>query len=193
MGLKPDWGRLMDEFKDSKTALVADVDCTTEGKELCEKHKVGGYPTIKYGDPTDLKDYHEGRDFETLKKFAETNLGPTCSPENPDLCNDENKALIEKYQAMDLAELTKTIEDGEASLKKIEDKTMKTVNSWNEKIAAMEEELKAATNKKDDTVAAETTKLGLNIARKVSTHKKKADDSTGSKKKKKSKNGKKEL
>merc|ERR1712039_1075359 len=111
-----------------------------------------------------------------------------------DLCNDENKALIEKYQQMDLAELTKTIEDGEASLKKIEDKTMKTVNSMNEKIEAMEEELKAATNKKDDTVAAETTKLGLNIARKVSTHKKKADESTSSKKKKKkSKKGKKEL
>ena len=35
--LKPDWDKLMDEFNGSPGSVVADVDCTTEGKSLCEK------------------------------------------------------------------------------------------------------------------------------------------------------------
>ena len=41
--MKPDWDKLMDAFADSETALVADVDCTTEGKDLCSEHGVRGY------------------------------------------------------------------------------------------------------------------------------------------------------
>ena len=37
--LKPDWDKLMDEFNGSPGSLVADVDCTTEGQSLCEKHE----------------------------------------------------------------------------------------------------------------------------------------------------------
>ncbi len=69
--MKPDWDKLMDNFKDSTTAAVADVDCTAEGKPLCEKYGVSGYPTLKYGDPGDLKDYQGGRTYEDFKKFAE--------------------------------------------------------------------------------------------------------------------------
>lgn len=90
----------MDEFKDSSTSLVADVDCTADGKELCEKHGVKGYPTIKYGDPGDLKDYNGERSFDELKKFAEENLGPSCGPEHLDLCSDEHKKKLEGYLAM---------------------------------------------------------------------------------------------
>jgi len=98
--LKPDWDKLMDDFKDSPTSLVADVDCTAEGKDLCEKHGIGGYPTIKYGDPTDLKDYQGARDYDGLKKFAEENLGPTCGPDNLDLCDATAKTKIEGYLKM---------------------------------------------------------------------------------------------
>jgi len=104
--LKPTWDKLMDEFKDSPKALVADVDCTAGGKELCEKNEVRGYPTIKYGEPGDLKDYQGGRSFEDLKKFADENLGPTCGPgENIDLCDAETKAGIEKYIPMSAGKL----------------------------------------------------------------------------------------
>ncbi|CAK9056022.1 Protein disulfide-isomerase-like protein EhSep2, partial [Durusdinium trenchii] len=95
--LKPDWDKLMDEFNGSPGSLVADVDCTAEGQSLCEKHEVKGYPTIKYGDPGDLKDYSGGRDFNALKKFAEENLGPTCGPANLELCSEEVKKKIEGY------------------------------------------------------------------------------------------------
>ena len=55
--MKPDWDKLMEEFADSATQLVADVDCTAEGKPLCDAHGVKGFPTIKWGDPSDLQDY----------------------------------------------------------------------------------------------------------------------------------------
>merc|ERR1712157_452428 len=81
----------MDAYADSKTALVADVDCTAEGKPLCDSHGVQGFPTIKWGDPSNLEDYEGGRDFASLEKFAKENLKPMCSPKNIDLCDDEKK------------------------------------------------------------------------------------------------------
>jgi len=91
----------MEEFKGNPSALVADVDCTTEGKSLCETHGVRGYPTIKYGDPNELKDYNGGRSFDDFKKFASENLGPQCGPgENIDLCSADVKAKIEGYLKM---------------------------------------------------------------------------------------------
>merc|ERR1712194_311390 len=93
------------EFKGSASALVGDVDCTESGKDLCEKHGVQGFPTIKSGDPNDLQAYEGGRDFASLKKFAEENLGPQCDPDHMDLCDDKKKKSIEKYMAMSAADL----------------------------------------------------------------------------------------
>jgi len=109
--MKPDWDKLMDAFADSKTALVADVDCTAEGKPLCDSNGIRGYPTIKYGDPSALEDYKGGRDYDSLEKFANENLKPMCSPTNIDLCDDEKKAEIEKYQAMSDADLEAAISE----------------------------------------------------------------------------------
>merc|ERR1712113_142890 len=143
----------MDEFKDSKTALIADVDCTADGKALCEQHKIQGYPTIKHGDPTDMQDYNGGRDFASLKKFAEENLGPTCGPDNLDLCDEENKAFIEKLLKMDDAELAQKIEDAESQVAKIEAKSQKVVDGLQKKIDGLETEVAAETKKNDATLA----------------------------------------
>jgi len=116
--MKPDWDKLMDAFADSKDALVADVDCTEAGKELCGEHGIKGYPTIKWGDPSNLEDYKGGRDYASLEKFAKENLKPICSPANIDLCDADKKAEIEKFLNMDAAELGKLIAESE---KKIED------------------------------------------------------------------------
>lgn len=104
----------MDDFKGSSTSLVADVDCTADGKSLCEKHGVQGYPTIKYGDPDDLKDFEGGRSYDDFKKFADENLGPTCGPANMDLCDDKKRKKVEEYLAMGQEKL-------EAKIKKAED------------------------------------------------------------------------
>jgi len=123
--MKPDWNKLMDEFAGDPTKLVADVDCTAGGKPICDANGVKGYPTLKYGDPSDLEDYKGGRDLKTLRKHVEEKLVPSCSPINIDLCSDEKKAEIEKFQAMPAAELetliaekSKLIEDAETEFKK---------------------------------------------------------------------------
>merc|ERR1712100_178995 len=142
----------MDEFKDSTTSLVADVDCTTEGKPLCEKHGVQGYPTIKYGDPSDLKDYNGWRDFAALKKFADENLGPTCGPAHIYLCDDESKKEIAKYQEMDIAELDKQIGGNDAKLKKIADEAEKKVKGYQSKIDAYNTQIQETNKQKEDKV-----------------------------------------
>mmetsp|Transcript_53984 Transcript_53984/g.137091 ORF Transcript_53984/g.137091 Transcript_53984/m.137091 type:complete len:131 (+) Transcript_53984:243-635(+) len=123
----------MDDFKDSPTALVADVDCTTEGKELCEKHEVRGYPSIKYGDVGDLKDYNGGRTYEDLKKFAEENLGPTCGPgENLELCDAETKPKMEAYAKMSAGKLEGKIRNAIKNYE-VEMPLMKKVAAWKKK------------------------------------------------------------
>jgi len=186
--MKPDWDKLMDEFKDSKTALIADVDCTAAGKDLCEKHKVEGFPTIKHGDPNDLKKYEGGRTYDALKKFAEENLGPTCSPEYIDLCNDEDKALIERFQKMNDGELDKAIEEVDVEVAKIEAKSQNTVEGLQEKISGYRKEIEAETKKKEDAVSKESKKKGLKAMRAVLAAKKKKDGESDKKKKKGKKN-----
>eukprot|EP00931_Biecheleriopsis_adriatica_P011125 TRINITY_DN112203_c0_g1_i1.p2 TRINITY_DN112203_c0_g1~~TRINITY_DN112203_c0_g1_i1.p2 ORF type:complete len:182 (+),score=44.59 TRINITY_DN112203_c0_g1_i1:212-757(+) len=74
--MKPAWDQLIAEYAGHEGVLVADVDCTSDGADLCEQHNVGGYPTIKWGDPEDLKDYNGGRSYDDLSNFAAENLGP---------------------------------------------------------------------------------------------------------------------
>mmetsp|Transcript_96953 Transcript_96953/g.145252 ORF Transcript_96953/g.145252 Transcript_96953/m.145252 type:complete len:170 (-) Transcript_96953:398-907(-) len=123
--MKPDWDKLTDAFADSPSALIADVDCTTEGKPLCDANGVRGYPTIKWGDPAALEDYKGGRDYASLLKFAEENLKPMCSPANIDLCDDEKKAEIEKFMAMTDDELSAGIAAAEKQMEDAEE-TFKT-------------------------------------------------------------------
>merc|ERR1719440_326409 len=101
-------------------------DAKTEGKSLCDKSGVQGFPTIKYGDPTDLKDYQGGRDFESLKKFADENLGPQCGPDNMDLCSDKIKKKLQDYLAMSVEKLEgkitkaqKAVEEDTPVMKKV--------------------------------------------------------------------------
>jgi len=114
------WDTLMEEYADSKTALIADVDCTAAGKDLCETHGVRGYPTIKWGDPSAMEDYQGGRTLKDLQDFSKENLKPVCSPSNIDLCDDEKKAEIATLQALSaddleaqIAEKKKLISDAE--------------------------------------------------------------------------------
>jgi len=112
----------MEEYKGSATALIADVDCTAGGKDLCETHGVRGYPTIKWGDPSSMVDYEGGRTLEALQEFSAENLKPVCSPTNIDLCDDEKKKEIATLQALSaddleaqITEKKKLISDAEAT------------------------------------------------------------------------------
>jgi len=145
--MKPAWDKLMADFDGHASALVADVDCTADGQDLCEKVGVRGYPTIKWGDPNNLEDYEGGRDYDDLKKFADENLKPVCSPANIDLCNDEQKATIEKYNKMSDDELDEAIKGKE----KEQEDAESTFTSEVEKLQKKYEEL---SKEKDDALAA---------------------------------------
>merc|ERR1719181_2683072 len=145
--MKPAWDQLMGDFEGHKSALVADVDCTAGGQDLCEKVGVRGYPTVKWGDPNNLEDYEGGRDYDSLKKFADENLKPVCSPANIDLCNAEQKASIEKFQAMSADELNEAIKGKEAEQEGAE----ATFKSEVEKLQKKYEELQ---KEKEDTLTA---------------------------------------
>merc|ERR1719261_263110 len=116
--MKPAWDAVMAEDADHPTKLVADVECTAEGKPLCDSNGVRGFPTIKYGDPSDLQTYEGGR---------EEKLVAMCSVKNIELCDDAKKAELEKYMAMDTEELAKLIADQEGELKSIEEEFKKSV------------------------------------------------------------------
>merc|ERR1712028_125077 len=148
---KPDWDKLMAEYADSKSVLIGDVDCTAGGKDLCNEIGVRGYPTIKFGDPSNLEDYKGGRTFNDMKKHADENLGPSCGPDNLDLCDAEKKATIEKYQAMSATDLEKFIEESsekmetaESDFKKFVEKLQKDYETENKAKNATIEEIKSS-------------------------------------------------
>lgn len=168
--MKPDWDKLMKEFADSESALIADVDCTTEGKSLCEANGIRGYPSLKWGDPAALEDYQGGRDFKTLKKFAEDKLKPMCSPSNLDLCDADKKAEIEKFMAMADDDLNKAIEEKESELTAAEEE-FKTF------VEGLQNQYQEGMKKKDETLdAIKESGLGLMKAVKVAKKKKGSDE-----------------
>jgi len=118
--MKPDWDKLMKEYADHPSILIADVDCTAEGKPLCETHGVEGFPTIKYGDPNNLEAYEGERNGAALEDFAKENLGPTCGPANLDLCDDDKKKEVERLLALDFGELETTVTTKEEEIKTLE-------------------------------------------------------------------------
>jgi len=153
--LKPHWDKLMAEYKDSATALIADVDCTAGGKSLCETHGIRGYPTIKWGDPSAMEDYNGGRSLEDLQKWAAENLKPVCSPSNIDLCDAEKKAEIEKFQAMSDADLTAAIDEKKKLISDAEE-------AFNTGLKGLQEKYEQLQKEKDDGIkAVKNSGLGL--------------------------------
>lgn len=160
--MKPAWDKLMKQFEGSATALVADVDCTAAGKPLCDANGVQGFPTIKYGDPSNLEKYEGGRDFDTLKAFADANLKPMCSPANIDLCDDDQKAAIEELMAMSMDDLKAEIKKGDQGIENAE----KTFKDELSKLQARYQELMA---EKDETING-IKESGLGLKKAVLAH-----------------------
>ena len=78
--MKPDWDKLMTEFDGHKSTVIADVDCTAEGKPLCDKEGVKGFPTIKHGDVAALLEITEGKGAALIvEMLGDANLGVDCA------------------------------------------------------------------------------------------------------------------
>jgi thioredoxin-like negative regulator of GroEL len=116
--MKPDWDKLGDAYKDSATVVIGDVDCTAdEAKNLCSRFGVRGYPTIKTfsGNPMG-DDYKGGRSYDELKEHVDKNMGPSCGPDNKDLCSASELKELEELLALGSAELEKKLKETQEEL-----------------------------------------------------------------------------
>merc|ERR1719498_495828 len=169
--MKPAWDKLMKNWNKGdrlKTSLIADVDCTAEGKPLCEQNGVQGFPSIKWGDVSALEDYQGGRDYDALKKFAKENLKPICSPSNIDLCDDEKKAEIAKFQAMSAEDLSAEIEKKKAEIKTAE-------STFEEEVKKLQDTYQQLQKDKNEAVA-NVKKSGLGLMQAVQAAAKKGKE-----------------
>ena len=158
--MKPDWDKLMEEFGGSETQLVADVDCTSDGgKPLCDANGVRGFPTLKWGDPASLEDYNFGRDYDSLKKFADDNLKPMCSPSNIDLCDAAAKVEIEKFLALGVDALEKQINEKQSELDAAEEE-------FKEFVSTLQEQYKNKMDEKDAKIEEIKTAGNLTLMQK---------------------------
>jgi len=141
------------------------VDCTTEGKELCSQHGVRGYPTIKFGDPSNLEDYKGGRTLEALQEFAKENLKPVCSPANLDLCDADKKAQIEGFIALSDADL-------DAKIKEKKDEGEQLETTFKDEVKALQAKYEQLQKDKDDGLK-KVKESGMGLMQAVQAHKKK--------------------
>merc|ERR1712038_2082441 len=165
--MAPDWEKLAGEWEGNDIGLVAEVDCTADGKPLCDANGVKGFPTLKYGDPTALDDYQGGRSFSDLSSFATENLKPICSPSKLELCDDEKKAEIEKLMAMSEDDINASITKEEKKLEDAEEEFKNEVQKLQEKYQSLMEE--------KDAKAAAVKAAGLGLMKSVVAFKAKAD------------------
>jgi len=150
----PAWNQLYDEFADSPSVLIADVDCTVE-KDLCSKYGVKGFPTIKVfkDGSTEGEAYEGGRDYAALKAYADESLGPSCNSENRDLCSEEQLKEIEEVEALGKEEVEKQLAAGAATIAAAEEKfetELKDLQATYERIS----------KEKEDAVEAAKAPLG---------------------------------
>lgn len=110
--MKPAWDQLGEEYAASSSVLIGDVDCTVH-QELCGKHGVRGYPTIKYYTGETGKEgasYSGGRDIDALKSFVSDTLEVKCLVADPTGCTDKENKYIAKFQAKSQDDVTAQID-----------------------------------------------------------------------------------
>lgn len=111
--MTPAFDEVADLFNDGNTgAQLAFVDCTVQDK-LCQKFGVTGYPTLKVFTPEapEGKDYQGGRDVNSLKSYAETNLATAkCSAADGGAkCDEKEKSFLDKFTAQGKEAVTKEL------------------------------------------------------------------------------------
>jgi len=156
--MKPDWDRLANEYAGHATTGVYDVDCTAEGKPLCDSNGVRGFPTIKHGDPDALEDYSGGRDYDSLKAFAD-GLKPLCSPRRPELCDPEQKKAIDDYTALGKDSLLEKISEFEAKIEEAE-------ATFKDEVSKLQSKYESLMKEKDEAIAA-VKASGVGMAKSV--------------------------
>ncbi len=157
--MKPAWDKLMEQYEDSKTVLIGDVDCIGSGKPLCDEVGVQGFPTIKYGDPDNLEAYQGGRDFDALDEFAKV-LKPPCNVNTLEHCSVEDKVLIDDLSTAPL-EYIKNLLDLEKQERETIEKT------FEDAVNDLQDQYQKLQQKKRDDTAALKKKYNVGITKKM--------------------------
>ena len=157
--MKPAWDKLMEEYEDSETVLIGDVDCIGSGKPLCDEVGVQGFPTIKYGDPDNLEAYQGGRDFDALDEFAKV-LKPPCNVNTLEHCSVEDKVLIDDLSTAPL-EYIKNLLDLEKQERETIEKT------FDDAVKDLQSQYQKLQQKKKDDTAALKKKYNVGITKKM--------------------------
>jgi len=121
--MKPAWDQLVKDHAGSTVLVVADVDCIGAGAALCESKskRITSYPTLLWGETSNLTEYQGGRDYKTLSNFVKES-GLACGPEKLELCDRASRAEFESLLQMSNISLQSGIEQAE---KQITDATRK--------------------------------------------------------------------
>lgn len=139
--LAPAWRELTGEFFGHKTVLVAEVNCSSKrSKWLCDTNEIMKYPTLLYGDVSDLKQYRASRLSEELSDFVRHHLVPLDPPPKID------GPLVKKPKAktgMDLY-LTMSVETLESEIATAEERRKEIADNYREKMLVLLEQENAA-------------------------------------------------
>lgn len=157
--MKPAWDKLMEKYADSDSVVIADVDCIGDGKPLCDKVGVKGFPTIKFGDPSDLDDYKGQRDFESLDTFSSL-LRPPCDIETFEHCSDEEKVLVDELSQKSPKELKDLLESEE-------DERLAVEKTFEEAVKGLNTEYKTLLNEKEKDLGLIQKKYNVGILKKL--------------------------
>ena len=78
------------------------------------------------------------------------NLGPSCGPDNMDLCDEEQTEMIKKFMAMDIEEL-------KAELKKKDDEVEAAETTFKEEVEKLQAQYQTLMSEKDAALEAAQT------------------------------------
>lgn len=134
--MAPDYSKLGDHFAKADTGVqMVEVDCTSGGQGICSRMGLNGYPTFKYFTPSGPKngnDYHGGRDYNSIKRFAEEKL-ITCNIDTLKGCQPNQVQFIEKNKGKTVEEMGAALKDKEDALKDLKKERMVARNNMTER------------------------------------------------------------
>jgi protein disulfide-isomerase-like protein len=108
--LKPVW----DELSEKVEIVVGEVDCTVE-KDLCSKHGVTGYPTIKYSTGHGWKKYDSGRTLEAFETFVDKQMQDGCL-DDEELCSEADLLKLEEFKNLSVEDIHRRLDNNKESV-----------------------------------------------------------------------------
>lgn len=72
--MKPTWEKLAYLFSEEENVVIGAVNCD-ENKDLCQKHDVKGYPTLRFFSESGSEKYEKGRSLDDFISYVNDKSG----------------------------------------------------------------------------------------------------------------------